>query len=70
MRPREVITLLGGAAAWPFVARELGWIEGRTIMVEYRWTEVASNAPQRLRPNSSSAESTLSSVGNRPRAKK
>jgi ABC-type uncharacterized transport system substrate-binding protein len=72
MRRREVITLLGGAVAWPLAARaqqtgklptvgymgattpsaqsqwtaafiqrvrELGWIEGRTIAVEYRWTE-------------------------------
>src|SRR5215510_3432065 len=71
---REVITLLGGAAAaWPLVARaqqpagksptigflvsgtpsshgqwvaafaqrlrELGWVEGRTVAIEYRWAE-------------------------------
>jgi len=72
MKRREFITLLGGAAAWPFVARaqqsaklptigylgastpsldsqrvgafvqrlrELGWIEGRTVTIEYRWSE-------------------------------
>jgi ABC-type uncharacterized transport system substrate-binding protein len=73
MRRRELITLLGGAAAaWPFVARaqqagkvptigflgaatpsvagqwvkafvgrlrELGWIEGRTVAIEYRWAD-------------------------------
>jgi putative ABC transport system substrate-binding protein len=71
MRRREFITLLGGAAAWPFAVRaqqagklptigflatnasiwkpftaafvarmqELGWIEGRTIAIEYRWDE-------------------------------
>jgi len=72
MRRRELITLLGGAAAWPLAAsaqqrtklptigflgasspsgwgqwvpaferrlRELGWIEGRTIAIEYRWAE-------------------------------
>ena len=73
MRRREVITLLGGAAAaWPLAARaqqsgrlptigflgantpdaqarwtavfvqrlrELGWIEGRTVAIEYRWAE-------------------------------
>jgi ABC-type uncharacterized transport system substrate-binding protein len=68
----KLITLLGGAAAWPLVARaqqpaklptigflgaatpsvasqwviafvkrlhELGWIEGRTVAIEYRWAE-------------------------------
>jgi putative ABC transport system substrate-binding protein len=71
MRRRELITLVGGAAAtWPFAARaqqpaktigflganspalqsqwtaafvqrlrELGWIEGRMIAIEYRWAE-------------------------------
>jgi putative ABC transport system substrate-binding protein len=68
---RAFITLLGGAAAWPLVARalagklptigflgsttasiasqwvgvfvrrlrELGWIEGHTVAIEYRWAE-------------------------------
>src|SRR5262245_34064946 len=71
MRRREFITILGGAAAWPFATRaqpgrvptvgflgastlsawslwtaafvqrlrELGWIDGRTIAIEYRWAE-------------------------------
>jgi putative tryptophan/tyrosine transport system substrate-binding protein len=72
MRRREFIAALGGAAAWPVVARaqqpakvptigflgpasamamrpwtaafverlrELGWIEGRTVTIEYRWAE-------------------------------
>jgi putative ABC transport system substrate-binding protein len=72
MRRRELITLLGGGAAWPLVARaqqpgrvpiigflgplsqstqstwtaafvqrmrEHGWIEGRTVAIEYRWAE-------------------------------
>ena len=74
---REVIALLGGAAAaWPLIARaqqpgkvrtigflgaatpsaasqwvaalvlrlrELGWIEGRTLAIEYRWAEGNNN---------------------------
>ena len=77
MRRREFITFLGGAAAWPLVARaqqrpklptvgilggatpatwsawlpafirrlaELGWIEGRTVAIEYRW---AGGSPER-----------------------
>ena len=69
---REFVTLLGGAAAWPVVARaqqparlptigylgvghasaqaqwvaafvqrlrELGWVEGRTVAIEYHWAE-------------------------------
>jgi putative ABC transport system substrate-binding protein len=72
MKRREFITLLGGGAAWPLVARaqqggksatigllgsgtapaqaqwtaafvqrmrELGWIEGRNLTIEYRWAE-------------------------------
>jgi putative ABC transport system substrate-binding protein len=70
MKRREVIRLLGGAAAWPLAARaqqpgklptlgflgtvtrstwpieafaqrlqELGWIDGRTITVDYRWAD-------------------------------
>jgi putative ABC transport system substrate-binding protein len=79
---REFITLLGGAVAWPVVARaqqsgkvptigylgastrsvdsqqrlpafverlrELGWIEGRTIAIEYRWAEGSSNRAAEL----------------------
>jgi len=71
MRRRELIALLGGAAAWPFTVRalegkrptigllggatasaqaqwtaafvqrlrELGWVEGETVAIEYRWVE-------------------------------
>jgi putative ABC transport system substrate-binding protein len=71
MKRRAFITLLGGAAAWPFIARaleakrptigllggatasaqaqwtaafvqrlrELGWVEGHTVAIEYRWVE-------------------------------
>jgi putative ABC transport system substrate-binding protein len=74
---RELIALLGGAAAWPLAARaqqpaklptigflggdasgwttwtaaftkrlrELGWIDGRTIAIEYRWSE---GRPERI----------------------
>src|SRR5262245_40610982 len=72
MRRRDLITLLGGAAAWPLAARaqqggggrrivalmsmaaddpeaqprvaafesglrELGWLDGRHLRIEYRW---------------------------------
>jgi putative tryptophan/tyrosine transport system substrate-binding protein len=76
MKRRELITLLGGAAAWPLAARaqqpgkrpivgflgdstplaeserttafarrlhDLGWIEGRTITIEYRWADARSD---------------------------
>src|SRR5262245_15181564 len=48
---RKFLATLGGAVAWPpsshgqwvaaFVQRlrELGWIEGRTVAIEYRWAE-------------------------------
>jgi putative tryptophan/tyrosine transport system substrate-binding protein len=72
MNRRAVISLIGGAAAWPLMARaqqptklptigflgaatasswsqwtaafvqrlrELGWIEGRTVAIDYRWAE-------------------------------
>ena len=72
MTRREVITLLGGAAAWPITGRaqqpaklptigylgtaaasawapwtaafvqrlhELGWIDGRTVAIQYRWAD-------------------------------
>src|SRR5947209_19510562 len=76
MRRRELITLLGGAAARPLAARaqqsgklptigflgaatplswsewtaafvqrlrELGWVDGRTVTIEYRWAEGRSD---------------------------
>jgi ABC-type uncharacterized transport system substrate-binding protein len=86
MNRREFITLLGGATAWPLMARaqesgklptigflgasssiesqrvaafeqrlrELGWIEGRTVAIEYRWAEgrserYAENAAELVR---------------------
>jgi len=54
-----------GALVWgPWTAafvgrlRELGWIEGRTIAIEYRWAEGRTGAPPRSRPNSSALRST------------
>jgi len=75
VKRREVIALIGGAAAWPLAARaqqakrpivgflgdstplaeseraaafarrlhDLGWIEGRTIAIEYRWADARSD---------------------------
>ena len=75
MRRREFIAGLGGAAAWPLLARaqtsaklptigflaatspeiaspwvgafvkrlgELGWAEGRNVVIDYRWAEARS----------------------------
>ena len=71
MRRREFVTILGGAAAWPFATRaqpgrvptvgflgastfsawslwtaafvqrlrELGWVEGHNLAIDYRWAE-------------------------------
>jgi putative ABC transport system substrate-binding protein len=75
MTRRELITIVGGAAAWPLVAHaqqpakrivgflgdstplaeseraaafarrlhDLGWIEGRTMAIEYRWADGRSD---------------------------
>jgi putative ABC transport system substrate-binding protein len=80
MKRREFITVLSGAAAWPFAARaqaertrrvgvlmgldandpegqseasalkkgfqKLGWIEGRNLQLEYRWSGGEANRIQ------------------------
>jgi hypothetical protein len=37
--------------------RELGWIEGRTVAIEYRWGRDAPSALPRSRPSSSGSRS-------------
>jgi putative ABC transport system substrate-binding protein len=79
MRRREFVTLLGGAAGWPLVARaqqpakvarigflgpapasnysprvealrkglsDLGYVEGKNIVIEFRWAERVDQLPQ------------------------
>ena len=51
-----------GSSPWTaaFVQRlrELGWIEGRTIAMEYRWSEEIPHAKPRSPPSSSGSRST------------
>ena len=56
----------GAASGWqPWTAafeqrlRELGWIEGRTVAIEYRWGEGAASASPRS-PLSSSGSRSIS----------
>jgi hypothetical protein len=58
------------ASAWgpwtaAFIQRlhELGWIEGRTITIEYRWAEGRTTVMPRSRPSSSGERWTSSSPG-------
>jgi WD40 repeat protein len=59
---REFVTLLGAAATWPLVARfaqrlrELGWIEGRTVAIEFRWGRGTQRARGRGRSRVRSAQ--------------
>jgi putative ABC transport system substrate-binding protein len=64
------IGFLGTATAslWgPWVAafvqrlRDLGWIEGSTVAIEYRWGEGAMSVSPKSRPSSSGSRSTSSS---------
>ena len=59
-----------GRDSWlaAFVKRlgELGWIEGSTIAIEYRWAEVAASVMPRSRPNSSGSRSMSSSRASAP----
>ena len=44
-------------AAFAQRLRELGWIEGRTVLIEYRWAEGRSERLPRSRPSSSGSRS-------------
>ncbi len=44
------------AAAFAQRLRELGWVEGRTVAIEYRWAEHASSASPKSRPSWSARE--------------
>jgi putative tryptophan/tyrosine transport system substrate-binding protein len=54
----KVPTIAAAATAWsPFVANfvrrlgELGWVEGRTVAIEYRWADARKNVSPRREKN-------------------
>jgi putative tryptophan/tyrosine transport system substrate-binding protein len=47
-------------AAFERRLRELGWIEGRTVYIDYRWAEGAASVMVRSQPNSPASRSMLS----------
>jgi hypothetical protein len=47
-------------AAFERRLRELGWIEGRTVNIDYRWAEGAASVMVRSQPNSPALRSMLS----------
>ena len=51
------------AAAFARRLHDLGWIEGRTIAIEYRWADAAAIAWPRSRPSLPGSKSTSSSRG-------
>jgi hypothetical protein len=66
----RVIGFMGGstassqgqwAAAFAQRLRELGWVEGRNVAIEYRWAEGRSERTARSRPSSSGSRSISSS---------
>ena len=51
------------SAAFVQRLRELGWIEGRNVAIEYRWAEGRPNASPRSRPSSSGLRSMSCHIG-------
>src|SRR5260370_964327 len=47
LRRRELITLLGGAAAFVQMLQQLGWIDGRNVRIDTRWAGGEASAIRR-----------------------
>jgi putative tryptophan/tyrosine transport system substrate-binding protein len=50
MRRREFVTLVSGAVAWPLPLRaglrQLGYVEGNNIVIDFRWAETVDQVPE------------------------